>query len=134
MQPITVYGIETPSYSMLCVTFCNIACSLLPFTVLKRRLCRDQRGQVRDCMQPITVYGIETTSRECPLSANRDCMQPITVYGIETRRASRQMCTRLDIACSLLPFTVLKRAGYRARQQYSDNCMQPITVYGIETY
>ncbi len=83
MQPITVYGIETfPADSA--GRCCTIACSLLPFTVLKRQV-RDRLGKRRDyCMQPITVYGIETLIAAKTASHADNCMQPITVYGIET--------------------------------------------------
>ncbi len=52
-------------------------------------------------------------------------MQPITVYGIETlerhtlRRPSHN-------ACSLLPFTVLKRREHTLNIRVDTECMQPI--------
>ena len=59
-------------------------------------------------MHPITVYGIETTATEPPATA-RCCMHPITVYGIETLYHASLFY--VIVACTLLPFTVLKLHG-----------------------
>ncbi len=84
-------------------------------------------------MQPITVYGIETRWDRRNNNGRYNCMQPITVYGIETASQAEQGRGRL-IACSLLPFTVLKLAVAGALSAVAcADCMQPITVYGIET-
>ena len=59
-------------------------------------------------------------------------MHPITVYGIETVLNDMPSST-LKVACTLLPFTVLKQLR-RAIAEILECCMHPITVYGIETF
>ncbi len=87
MQSITVYGIETVMATVERQTTI-IACSLLPFTVLKPATGLRTNANTRDCMQSITVYGIETLHRSPRQSGLSYCMQPITVYGIETSSLS----------------------------------------------
>ena len=64
-------------------------------------------------MHPITVYGIETHADilyqfQC---VRHSCMHPITVYGIETLNC--YLGIRVFVACTLLPFTVLKLVDFR---------------------
>ena len=105
MHPITVYGIETGK---------------------KLRLLRE-----RGCMHPITVYGIETTPTSAYNSIFLCCMHPITVYGIETVCIACKPRDHHKVACTLLPFTVLK-PSHKLPALQNLCCMHPITTCGIE--
>ena len=134
MHPYTVYGIETNT---------DNNCFLV---------------QKKNCMHPYTVYGIETRLNHCLCQSDySNCMHPYTVYGIETYIAAIWVSVMLIIACTLIPFTVLKHAGtategakhiactlipFTVLKLQSQNpytlwflqyCMHPYTVYGIET-
>ena len=89
MHPYTVYGIETKEMRHIPLCLMLIACTLIPFTVLKR--CGVENGY----------------------TVKEDCMHPYTVYGIETQ--ARIVWTSLAIiACTLIPFTVLKHRNILA--------------------
>jgi hypothetical protein len=59
-------------------------------------------------MHPITACGIETRFEFKHPFHIPGCMHPITVYGIETMKTADVKAVRLRVACTLLPFTVLK--------------------------
>ena len=83
--PFTVLKLHQSNHSQNLIH--RIACTLIPFTVLKRvDKCQGRRKQAKYCMHPYTVYGIETMQRHCVPDQNN-----------------------LRIACTLIPFTVLKR-------------------------
>ena len=86
MHPYTVYGIETTEQPIVVPFTFDIACTLIPFTVLKQQfLAPGRRSPCAHCMHPYTVYGIETQiclRQQTVMELN--CMHPYTVYGIET--------------------------------------------------
>ncbi len=154
MHPLTVYGIETlprcpehntsgvactllpftvlkHGYSYPPPPIFAVACTLLPFTVLKQ----NESSFVslsNSCMHPLTVYGIETWMTLGQIK-ELSCMHPLTVYGIETTSSQTPQPMRI-VACTLLPFTVLKLNSALARATAVSGCMHPLTVYGIETF
>ena len=113
-----------------------IACTLIPFTVLKQFISLLIGPPMKNhCMHPYTVYGIETWLFLIhPHPHNSYCMHPYTVYGIETTNSYSNINDRSSycmhpytvygiettpfsaisemvnpyIACTLIPFTVLK--------------------------
>ena len=106
MHPITVYGIETSRGEPWATPAC-VACTLLPFTVLKRNTSpRTRWFQVACTLLPFTV-----------LKPREEAKSSSSSY----------------VACTLLPFTVLKPEGERVIRLFNSRCMHPITVYGIET-
>ena len=87
-------------------------------------------------MHPYTVYGIETSCKNFYNCFYKIfyCMHLYTVYGIET--PSKMNVTHAEltlIACTLIPFTVLKLWKHRTIFVHKTHCMHPYTVYGIET-
>ena len=61
-------------------------------------------------------------------------MHPYTVYGIETCIITDMDAEIMMIACTLIPFTVLKLSARKMAEAVADeHCMHPYTVYGIET-
>ena len=85
MHPYTVYGIETQYVNELFLVKKHIACTLIPFTVLKpRQQLKTSLEKEGDCMHPYTVYGIETSAAVRVVLKEPNCMHPYTVYGIET--------------------------------------------------
>ena len=82
MHPLTVYGIETVE-NRFAYLRSSVACTLLPFTVLKQ-LHTNSFLPVKRCMHPLAVYGIETSLTVPQTGIFESCMHPLTVYGIET--------------------------------------------------
>ena len=111
-----------------------IACTLIPFTVLKLVVslpCLSATVIIACTLIPFTVLKHGFLSRRSRSVPN--CMHPYTVYGIETNIKKNSSLDKHWIACTLIPFTVLKRPTVRDDNGYCLHCMHPYTVYGIET-
>ena len=86
-------------------------------------------------MHSYTVYGIETSIifSKMSISINIACtLIPFTVLKLIVFNGGIKMLN--IIACTLIPFTVLKLEGdFYTNNSLAANCMHPYTVYGIET-
>ena len=135
MHPYTVYGIETFSLFLFPRLAPLIACTLIPFTVLKQASVKlyQEFINIACTLIPFTVlkhYYLRLQHKyRLPY-----CMHPYTVYGIETRQFASKKHHKKQIACTLIPFTVLKLAVAIYHGCWvKEHCMHPYTVYGIET-
>ena len=87
-------------------------------------------------MHPYTVYGIETLPRSSNLVMRAYSLHaPLYRLRYWNRLNLRRCWHRLTvtIACTLIPFTVLKLPASLFMRILLSYCMHPYTVYGIET-
>lgn len=86
------------------LSVCTIACTLIPFTVLKPTIAvATAVFRISHCMHSYTVYGIETTADPVySMCLLLHCMRPYTVYGIETRFFQPSALHQISITFTLI--------------------------------
>ncbi len=87
----------------------RVACTLLPFTVLKHTSTVIAANDER-CMHPLTVYGIETKIA-CNFTTTIVVACTLLPFTVLKRTPCVPSKTNPSVACTLLPFTVLKQIG-----------------------
>ena len=111
MHPYTVYGIETGNIDEQSKYTIEIACTLIPFTVLKlSNPCWSYSfGLIACTLIPFTVLKRSTTLSAHSSGFIACTLIPFTVLKHYAR--SMMDFTDIKIACTLIPFTVLKLAA-----------------------